>query len=360
MPEANDKPHEEHGQVHGDFFAFFTAETTNGFLTDPIEQLRLLNRIEDIVLAPGSQSNVPPPPEFRHGTGKERRRKIIRQCNTEDLSHTDYNVHASREVTIELKCKQDRGNRNIKSVIKAVITENGIHRNSGAFGDDELFEKAPEDSLGAACQILIRKGSSGGELRSKLFVAADRPGGNLREEAAEYCKTKKAALRLQTSVIDADEVTEQLQCVEGNSERSNGRQIRYRNRNMKCGQNVLRTRKILKCKQEAEIQENRQDINTSGGSRTSTRTDEARCGIDTHNGCSKEAQSNRKAPKRQKKNNVCRKEQSVLESARNQIIYNCQKQAESQKFTGNQSHSFPLDKTAAKSSFRKSVRCGTE
>ena len=143
MPEANDKPHEEHGQIHGDFFAFFTAEMTNGFLTDPIEQLRLLNRIEDIVLAPGSKCNVPPSPEFRHGAGKERRRKIIRQCNTEDLSHTDYNVHASREVTIELKCKQDRGNRNIKSVIKAVITENGIHRNSGAFGDDELFEKAP-------------------------------------------------------------------------------------------------------------------------------------------------------------------------------------------------------------------------
>ena len=129
---------------------------------------------------------------------------------------------------------------------------------------------------------------------------------------------------------------------------------------MKCGQNILRTRKILKCKQEAEIQENRQDINTFGGRRTSMKTDEACCCIDAYNGCRKIAQSNRKAPERKKKNNVCRKEQSVLESARNQIIYNCQKQAESQKFTGNQSHSFPLDKTAVKSSFRKSVICGTE
>lgn len=39
VPETDNKPHEKHGKIHGDFFALLASKSADGFLTKAVEQI---------------------------------------------------------------------------------------------------------------------------------------------------------------------------------------------------------------------------------------------------------------------------------------------------------------------------------
>ena len=76
------------------------ALTDTGFLSQFNPCIGFQHRIHDIVLQPGSQSNMPTLPEFLDGCGKEWITEILRQNNSEAFRGSQNNIHATRKIRI--------------------------------------------------------------------------------------------------------------------------------------------------------------------------------------------------------------------------------------------------------------------
>ena len=132
----------------GDMRAGFgLAELGAAHLLARVEERRAdCQRVEDIVLHPRAERDMPSAPIFVDGLREVRTLEVVDQIDAEELRHTAGDINTAREVGVQLeRIEQDgEGQRRAGILIVALRgRSDGIDRHDRSVGDDQLLEEAP-------------------------------------------------------------------------------------------------------------------------------------------------------------------------------------------------------------------------
>ena len=128
---------------------------------------------------------MPSLPKLRYTAGKIRALKILGQFNAHYLRHTCRNVYAAGKIGIDLDTIDNGSNEYFNAGILLIVTKKLIHQKSRPIGDYQLFEKSPQNKLGASFRLCKIKAVMREQLLCEVIIPADRSLYNLRKERNE-------------------------------------------------------------------------------------------------------------------------------------------------------------------------------
>ena len=211
MPDADDQIDDEGRERRGEDLAARALDMRAGPAGESAERLRQRQRIKYIVAHPRAERDVPAPPVFRQGCGKDRTAEILGHVNAEHPRGAARNVDAAGKIAIELDAVEQNAAGNDRAAVRAVFRDHSVYQHGGPVGDNKLFEVAPETQLDAELQIAPVQTALRQKLRSKLVVPADRPLHHLREERDEQAVFQRVFLRGELSPVDVNDIADALE-----------------------------------------------------------------------------------------------------------------------------------------------------
>ena len=123
MPQAVTQPYTEQRCRRRHEFADVTSASFLNLLGEILYRFGKRYRVEYIILKERTKCNMPSAPEITGILGKERLSEILRQCNSENLAASDYNVHTSRKFHIQLGHITDCAKKCNRTVKIGIIAE---------------------------------------------------------------------------------------------------------------------------------------------------------------------------------------------------------------------------------------------
>ena len=96
--------------------------------------------VEDIVLEPGAQRDVPALPKLRDGAGEEGTLEILRNLKAEDPARTHRQVHGAGEVHVELDGVAHGGHGDDQPVVVLIVIKNRLDQQIEPVGHQNFFD----------------------------------------------------------------------------------------------------------------------------------------------------------------------------------------------------------------------------
>ena len=108
---------------------------------------------------------MPALPKLTGRTAEKRRRKILREFDSEEFRCPDGYIRVSGEISIDLKGEQNGRRREPTASISVDIPKYGIHLVSTGIGDNYFFEISPQNLPKSIYGLLVFKLPRTSELR---------------------------------------------------------------------------------------------------------------------------------------------------------------------------------------------------
>ena len=173
---------------------------------------------------------MPAVPVLGERAREVRAAEVFAHGDAEHLRHAARDVDAAGEVGIELQRVHERRQQHVGAGVVGVRPGDGVDHAHGAVGDDELFEKAPEDQLCAEADVVKVIFVLVIELVRQLVVHADRALNDLREEGHEQRELADVALGGHFFAVDVEHVAHGLERVKRDAQRQQQPDVAERDR----------------------------------------------------------------------------------------------------------------------------------
>ena len=174
---------------------------------------------------------MPASPEFRNVTGEVRCPEIGHERDAKQPGRPNGDVAIPAEVSIDLEGKVHSSKNQRRAAVLVMVVKHVIHKNGASVGNDDFFEKAPQDQLQP----------TGGEVRIELAPTLDLgkqgrspfngPCDELRKKTDECRKVNQVPCGIQLSPVDVDRIAQRLKGVKADSDRKHNVEGRNMHRN---------------------------------------------------------------------------------------------------------------------------------
>ena len=173
VPDAVAQPHGQQRYDGLDHRPHMAAELLTGLFTHVLDPLGQRQRIEDVILEPGAQRNVPPAPKFRGGTGEKGLTEVFRQTHAEHFRRTDGHVDTAGEIGIQLQGITDGAQQHRDAAVLCVFGEDQLYQRTEPIRQHHFFEKTPDDALGTERNVVVGQTFTGIQRLRRFGIAAD-------------------------------------------------------------------------------------------------------------------------------------------------------------------------------------------
>ena len=222
MPEAG----EEEGDEQGNHLRQHDthAAVADLFPKIPGEAAELLiggKRVEDIVLEPARETDMPAGPELRYCAGHIRQPEILHEPDAHDAGAAHGDVGVAGEVAVNLEGEHHGGQHDDRARGGLGIGVDRHHIGRQPVGDDHFFEETRKDDLQPLAKILPVEPVGGLQLGQQILRPFNGPGHQLGKEGDEESVVAQMPLRLDAAAIDVDDIAEGLEGVKRDAHRQN-------------------------------------------------------------------------------------------------------------------------------------------
>ena len=195
--------------------------------------------IEDIILKPCAERDMPAHPELLNARREEGLAEVFRQPDAEDLCAADDDVHRAREFHVQLAGVAHHRKGGDAAVIGGGIGKDALDQDVQPVGDDDLFHHAEQDALHAEGQVFPCERAALPQRQGGLPIAANRALHDLREKAEEQHEPAEVAVRADRAAVYVDQVGYRLQRIERNADGQQECRDGQRKRQTKCVQQAV-------------------------------------------------------------------------------------------------------------------------
>ena len=101
----------------------------------------------EVIAEPRRKADVPASPEFGNVTGEVRRLEIGHERYAKQPRRPNGDVAVSTEVSVDLEGKVHRTKNQRRAAVFLMVVKHVIDKNGACVGNDDFFEKAPQNQL---------------------------------------------------------------------------------------------------------------------------------------------------------------------------------------------------------------------
>ena len=197
-------------------------------LREPAERLGKCQRIEQVVLHPLAQRDMPAPPEIGQADRKIGAAEILLHGDAKQAGDAHHQVDAAGKVAVKLDAVECRTQKADDAGVGRVTAVDLRHDRCKRICDHRLFQHAVEHAQKPVLDIIPGKIVSRRELRLQIGKAVDWALHQLREIADKQRIAQEAPLCPMFAAADIDQISGGLENVEGYAERQ--KKMRQRQR----------------------------------------------------------------------------------------------------------------------------------
>ena len=211
MPQSHGKPENEHTKIGRDPFSPFAPQLFAGNFPQPDPAVGFQHGIHDIVFQPGAQRYMPPLPKFLNRGGKERIAEIFRQPDPQTFRSPQNDVHAAREIRIQLYGKAEYPCPDQKQMAGFIMSVNRIDDQAQPVCDHHFLKKSPRHPFQPVGNLSIVKKMLPIQPGLNLLIPAHRAGRHLRKITGKEGKLRQARLHHAHLPVAVQQIPRKLQ-----------------------------------------------------------------------------------------------------------------------------------------------------
>ena len=172
----------------------------------------------EVVLEPGGEADVPPPPELGDGGGAVGVVEVLRELEPEQEGDADGHVGVAREVAVNLEGVAIDGQEVLQAAVEVGLVEDALHEVDGdVVADDGFLEESGHDVEDAGAEHLAGDEEGAANLGDEVAGTDNGACHELGEEADVEGVVEQAVEGADVAPIDIDGVAERLEGEEGDA-----------------------------------------------------------------------------------------------------------------------------------------------